>query len=125
MPILAPAFASPWQSLLSYIIIIIIIIINSSRQLLSHTLQGDRKWIGTTEACSILRHQGVTADIVDFIGTAASSRTVMRDGSTVHIGVTCDACSVCPVVGTRYRSFSRSNYDLCGRSVAGTSFLFN
>jgi len=30
--------------------------------------QGDRKWIGTTECCALLRYQGFQAEIVDFEG---------------------------------------------------------
>ena len=30
-----------------------------------------------------------------------------------HFGVQCDACGVVPIVGVRYKSTSRADYDLC------------
>ncbi len=31
----------------------------------------------------------------------------------VHVGVTCDSCGVCPIVGVRYKCSACPNYDLC------------
>lgn len=39
-------------------------------------LQGDHKWIGTTEACALLRHQNVRAEIIDFMGMAFFSQWI-------------------------------------------------
>ena len=36
-------------------------------------------------------------------------------GEQVHIGVACDNCEQCPIVGPRYHSQVVNNYDLCER----------
>ncbi|KAF5837111.1 peptidase family C78-domain-containing protein [Dunaliella salina] len=80
-------------------------------------IQGDHKWIGTTEACALLRHQGVRAEIIDFMGRSPSA-AALPDGRTVHSSVACDLCGACPIIGVRHRSLSRTNYDLCSRCAA-------
>ncbi|GAX82300.1 hypothetical protein CEUSTIGMA_g9729.t1 [Chlamydomonas eustigma] len=99
---------------------------------------GSRKWIGTTEAATLLRYFGVKAHIVDFLGpkraigsagtVAHNSSLVVTSGNTghqavasaadrpaacCHLGVTCDLCNCCPIIGLRYKSLSRENFDLC------------
>ena len=32
---------------------------------------------------------------------------------SVHKGITCDLCKMCPIVGIRYKSATKENYDLC------------
>ena len=36
-------------------------------------------------------------------------------GEEIHMGVACDNCEQCPIVGPRYNSQVVNNYDLCGR----------
>ncbi|GLC40065.1 hypothetical protein PLESTF_000933700 [Pleodorina starrii] len=88
-------------------------------------IQGDRKWIGTTEAAALLRSFGVRAQIVDFEGAggpdAAEPGSLVRcpDGATLHVAVECDLCGTCPIRGVRHRSLSRPNFDLCAACRAG------
>lgn len=35
-------------------------------------------------------------------------------GTPLHPGVGCDLCNCCPLVGTRFRSMARPEYDVCG-----------
>eukprot|EP00252_Welwitschia_mirabilis_P012674 TRINITY_DN27_c0_g1_i1.p1 TRINITY_DN27_c0_g1~~TRINITY_DN27_c0_g1_i1.p1 ORF type:complete len:836 (-),score=120.23 TRINITY_DN27_c0_g1_i1:178-2451(-) len=37
----------------------------------------------------------------------------------VHIGVTCDSCGMIPIVGSRYKSLSKENHDLCQTCFSG------
>ncbi|GIM08100.1 hypothetical protein Vretimale_12191, partial [Volvox reticuliferus] len=82
-------------------------------------IQGDRKWIGTTEAAALLRFFGVRAQIVDFHGNGSEgplipgSMVYGSDGATLHLAVECDMCGTCPIRGVRHRSLARSNFDLC------------
>lgn len=39
-------------------------------------------------------------------------------GQEVHMGVECDGCGVCPIVGQRFNSQVVMNYDLCDRCQA-------
>lgn len=32
---------------------------------------------------------------------------------TIHKGITCDGCNVCPIIGIRYKSVLRPDFDLC------------
>ncbi|PNH08235.1 Zinc finger with UFM1-specific peptidase domain protein [Tetrabaena socialis] len=90
---------------------------------LGGSIQGDRKWIGTTEAAALLRSFGVKAQIVDFEGHGsergegqqAAAGSIVRgpDGLATHLGVECDLCGTCPIRGVRHRSASRPNFDLC------------
>lgn len=44
-----------------------------------------------------------------------------RGPQWTHVGVTCDRCSVCPVVGVRWKSLAHDDYDVfdsCRRSHA-------
>ncbi|KAK3267160.1 hypothetical protein CYMTET_24268 [Cymbomonas tetramitiformis] len=36
-----------------------------------------------------------------------------------HVGVQCDGCHQCPIVGTRYKSVSREDFDICQRCHGG------
>lgn len=36
-----------------------------------------------------------------------------NNASVAHPHVRCDGCMVCPIVGTRFKSVTRPNYDLC------------
>ena len=87
---------------------------------LGGAVQGSSKWIGTTEACSIFRFFGLQAEIIDFKSKSSShgqlpgTRFYRRgDGKAVHPGVECDLCGVCPIIGERYHSKSKANYDVC------------
>ena len=31
----------------------------------------------------------------------------------VHKGITCDKCNMCPIIGIRYKSATKDNFDLC------------
>ena len=37
--------------------------------------------------------------------------------TTRHTGITCDHCRVSPIIGRRYKSVNRHDFDLCGRCV--------
>ncbi|KAG2488418.1 hypothetical protein HYH03_013102 [Edaphochlamys debaryana] len=84
-------------------------------------IQGDRKWIGTTEAAALLRSFGARAHIIDFEGSASPSDPLpgaviaQPDGSSLHVGVECDLCGQCPVRGLRFKSLNPAtpNFDLC------------
>ena len=39
-------------------------------------------------------------------------------GQEVHMGVACDSCGLCPIVGPRFNSQVVMNYDLCSRCHA-------
>lgn len=84
---------------------------------LGGSVQGSNKWIGTTEACSILRYFGLQAEIVDFKSKSSSSFGARfhrrEDGKAVHPGVECDMCGACPIIGARHHSRSKANYDVC------------
>ncbi|KXZ45539.1 hypothetical protein GPECTOR_53g125 [Gonium pectorale] len=90
-------------------------------------IQGDRKWIGTTEAAALLRSFGVRAQVVDFEGFGSGSELhpgsmlLADDGSTYHAGVECDLCGANPIRGVRHRSAARPNFDLCSACRAGGS----
>lgn len=47
--------------------------------------------------------------------TAALRAEVERGlpGTEMHVGVTCDGCSMYPIIGARYKSLEKTNYDLC------------
>lgn len=92
-----------------------------------------RKWVGTTEAATVLRYFGLNACIIDFgtppdemaqvqalAAAAAAANGSSSSGSAggtveIHVNVECDGCGCAPIVGPRYRSQVLSNYDLCGR----------
>jgi zinc finger-containing ubiquitin peptidase 1 len=93
---------------------------------LEHSVQGSRKWIGTTEVAVVLRYFGMNALIVDF--TDKSKFTIGRGGKKgaagqqngnnseeVHLNVECDSCGIKPIVGLRYKSRVLPNYDLCAK----------
>jgi len=93
---------------------------------LGGSVQGTKKWIGTTEAATLLRYFGLPARIVDFgvdqqAGTSTSGARPIETSSVnghgaqggVHPGVECDACGVCPIVGMRWQSQILPNFDLC------------
>jgi next-to-BRCA1 protein 1 len=50
--------------------------------------------------------------------TSAAKETAQDTSSIVHTGVQCDVCSVNPIVGPRYKSIVRNNYDLCNACYA-------
>jgi hypothetical protein len=93
---------------------------------LEHSVQGSRKWIGTTEVAVVLRYFGMNALIVDF--TDKSKYTIggggkkgvagQQNGSNteeVHLNVECDSCGTKPIVGPRYKSMVLPDYDLCAK----------
>ncbi|GLI65824.1 hypothetical protein VaNZ11_009453, partial [Volvox africanus] len=88
-------------------------------------IQGERKWIGATEAAALLRSFGVRAQIVDFEGSGSEgplipgSMVYDPDGATLHLAVECDMCGTCPIRGVRHHSLTRGNFDLCAECRAG------
>lgn len=81
-----------------------------------------QKWVGTTEAAALFRSFGLRARIVDFgtqrsqaaAGAAAAAAAAGRGSALpVHPNVECDGCGVCPIVGDRFRSETRPDFDLC------------
>jgi hypothetical protein len=87
-----------------------------------HPPLAPQKWVGTTECAALLRSFGVRAQVVDFgVGRAQATSAQPADhaqqpaaAQPVHPGVQCDGCGQCPVVGDRFRSEGRPDYDLCG-----------
>ena len=72
---------------------------------LSATLDGDR--LGSEARARDDDAAGVRSDDPTSDGTSnATTRCT-------HFGVQCDACGVVPIVGVRYKSASRADYDLC------------
>ncbi len=43
--------------------------------------------------------------------------------STRHIGIQCDHCRVSPIIGRRYKSLQRPNFDLCGKCINYPQYL--
>ncbi|MEW5316402.1 MAG: hypothetical protein WDW38_007777 [Sanguina aurantia] len=87
-------------------------------------VQGSTKWVGTTEASSLLSYFGARPAIVDFVGKQAphrSSAVLLPDGRVSHTGVQCDVCGIVPIIGVRHRSTSRADFDLCGVCVECTA----
>eukprot|EP00887_Chlorella_sp_A99_P007524 scaffold2.g7524.t1 len=113
---------------------------------LGGAVQGTHKWIGTTEAAALLRYWGLRAHIADF-GLPAKEMAALRAAARAseaaaaavaaagggggrsgandkvaierHVGVQCDGCGVLPILGPRYRSETRHDYDLCAKCHTG------
>eukprot|EP00611_Tribonema_gayanum_P016999 TRINITY_DN2951_c0_g1_i4.p1 TRINITY_DN2951_c0_g1~~TRINITY_DN2951_c0_g1_i4.p1 ORF type:complete len:670 (+),score=225.35 TRINITY_DN2951_c0_g1_i4:159-2168(+) len=49
---------------------------------------------------------------------SAEAAAAAAVAAVVHTGVRCDVCSVCPIVGTRYKCAVRDDFDLCARCEA-------
>lgn len=94
------------------------------------TPQGSRKWIGTTECAALLRFFGVRAHVVDFHGGkglprsgSATAAAASGSGASVHAGVRCDLCGMVPIVGTRHRSLSVPDFDVCDACITTPAAL--
>lgn len=86
--------------------------------------------MGATEAAALFRSFGLRARIADFgvvsgqsaegAGGATRTAAAAGGGSTlpVHPNVQCDGCGAWPIVGDRFKSESRPNYDLCAACQA-------
>lgn len=82
--------------------------------MLGNVMQGSHQWIGTTECAALLRFFGLKAQIIDFTGGLKNPNIQANDtGEQMHMGVACDNCEQCPIVGPRYNSQVVNNYDLC------------
>ena len=46
------------------------------------------------------------------------ARRIIGAGLVTHCGVQCDVCNALPIRGTRYKSVSSADYDLCERCHA-------
>ncbi|KAL3161056.1 hypothetical protein ABBQ38_009439 [Trebouxia sp. C0009 RCD-2024] len=87
--------------------------------MLGNAAQHSDQWIGTTECAALLRFFGLKAQIIDFTGGLKNPNIqTNKDGEEVHMGVACDGCGVCPIVGPRYNSQVVINHDLCDQCHA-------
>lgn len=82
--------------------------------LLGNKMQGSNQWIGATECAALLRLFGFKAQIVDFTGGLKSPNIQAdKEGNDMHMGVECDHCHQCPIIGPRFSSQIVSDFDLC------------
>ena len=86
------------------------------REQLGGRVQGMPSWIGAVDAAALLRSFGLRAQIVDF--KAPPAERLVPGAAVRHAGVECDACAAYPIVGPRFVSASRPNFDLCGRCAS-------
>lgn len=67
------------------------------------------------------------AQPVAFVGAGFASRENYcrrpLPTSTQHFGVQCDHCKVSPIIGRRYKSLQRQNFDLCGNCINRGHYL--
>ena len=67
------------------------------------------------------------AQPIAFVGTNLASRENFcrrpLPTSTQHHGVLCDHCKVSPIIGRRYKSLQRHNFDLCGNCINRAQYL--
>jgi len=71
--------------------------------------------------------QAMRLPVGDAGGAATAGPGITRGGGGRHAGVQCDGCGVLPIAGTRYKSLTIDNYDLCsachlGPAGSGGSF---
>jgi len=91
----------------------------AGRDHLGGAVQGKDTWIGACDAAALLRSFGLRAQIVDFKAPPAAPAAGTHAASDVrHPGVECDGCGAYPIVGPRFSSEARPNYDLCRRCQA-------
>jgi len=89
----------------------------AGREQLGGRVQGLPHWVGAVDCCALLRSFGLKAQIVDFKAPPAEPRPG-PGGEARHAGVECDGCHAFPILGARFSSETRRNYDLCGRCAA-------
>mmetsp|Transcript_31877 Transcript_31877/g.90540 ORF Transcript_31877/g.90540 Transcript_31877/m.90540 type:complete len:522 (+) Transcript_31877:128-1693(+) len=81
-------------------------------QQLGGKIKGMKTWVGATDCTALLRFFRVRAQVADF-------QVPRRGTAGCHLGVECDGCGCHPIMGTRYRSLSAQNFDLCSSCHSG------
>ena len=73
----------------------------------------------TLSSCAVCLHGSLTRSTALSVGGVTNPNIKENaKGKQMHMGVACDTCRECPIIGQRFNSQVLNNYDLCQKCHA-------